>query len=277
MQSMDLDIQPGSLEHIFIRCHICLKVLWESFKYPILALGFWVITLGRWLSIDVACHCPMFDSERLRHIGDPIRHFFYPKSTHSLHNDLLMSYSCLLHYASWVLYNVPCPTQWKEVLWRSFKLYLVCRTVDNWRSMPSPRVKFLAPRLHCILLLKLLYTMYICENSFPSGCDTGMGHRMAMRFDEMQMHVFAGCLRPEGSGAQKLKSTCSSRLHIVPLDITDEEQVKAAVKYVKANLPDGQKGEKGMGHYFIIRQWHHIWREQSSGQDWWVVWSHKIL
>ncbi|KAG8197261.1 hypothetical protein JTE90_007509 [Oedothorax gibbosus] len=80
------------------------------------------------------------------------------------------------------------------------------------------------------------------KSVFITGCDTGMGHRMAIRFDELDMNVFAGCLRPNGPGAQKLRTTCSSRLHIVPLDITKEDQVEAAVEYVKANLPDGQRG-----------------------------------
>lgn len=77
---------------------------------------------------------------------------------------------------------------------------------------------------------------------FVTGCDTGMGHRMAKRFDEMKMYVFAGCLYPEGTGAKALKESCSERLHIVPLDITNEDQIKEAVAYVKANLPYGERG-----------------------------------
>jgi len=75
-----------------------------------------------------------------------------------------------------------------------------------------------------------------------TGCDTGMGHRMARRFDELKMHVFAGCLYPDGDGAKSLKESCSNRLHIVPLDVTKEDQVKEAVAYVKANLPHGERG-----------------------------------
>ena len=70
-----------------------------------------------------------------------------------------------------------------------------------------------------------------------------MGHRMAKRFDEMKMHVFAGCLYPDGKGAQSLKETCSQRLHVVPLDVTNEDQIKEAVAYVKANIPFGEKGK----------------------------------
>ncbi|CAL1277607.1 unnamed protein product [Larinioides sclopetarius] len=69
-----------------------------------------------------------------------------------------------------------------------------------------------------------------------------MGHRMARRFDEMGMQVFAGCLQPAGKGALGLKRVCSDRLHIVPIDITNDQQVREAVTYVEANLPPGEKG-----------------------------------
>ncbi|CAL1277610.1 unnamed protein product [Larinioides sclopetarius] len=77
---------------------------------------------------------------------------------------------------------------------------------------------------------------------FITGCDSGMGHRMARRFDEMGMQVFAGCLQPAGKGALGLKRVCSDRLHIVPIDITNDQQVREAVTYVEANLPPGEKG-----------------------------------
>ncbi|XP_055934762.1 D-beta-hydroxybutyrate dehydrogenase, mitochondrial-like [Argiope bruennichi] len=69
-----------------------------------------------------------------------------------------------------------------------------------------------------------------------------MGHRMAKRFDELGMVVFAGCLQPEAKGALELKSICSKRLHIVPMDITNDEQVRKAVEYVEANLPPRERG-----------------------------------
>ncbi|XP_015921241.1 11-beta-hydroxysteroid dehydrogenase type 2-like [Parasteatoda tepidariorum] len=81
---------------------------------------------------------------------------------------------------------------------------------------------------------------------FITGCDSGMGHRMARRFDEMGLHVFAGCLQPQSPGAESLRKVCSKRLHIVPIDITKEDQVKEAVAYVKGNLPTGEKGLYGL-------------------------------
>jgi hypothetical protein len=53
--------------------------------------------------------------------------------------------------------------------------------------------------------------------------------------------VFAGCLLPEDFGAKELKSACSNRLHVLHLDVTREEHVLNAVKYVKNSL--GNKSE----------------------------------
>nr|CAD7260778.1 unnamed protein product [Timema shepardi] len=66
------------------------------------------------------------------------------------------------------------------------------------------------------------------------GCDTGFGNQCARRLDALGSTVYAGCLMPEGAGAQELKSDTSSRLHIVPLDVTKEKDVDKAVEYVKA-------------------------------------------
>nr|CAD7596810.1 unnamed protein product [Timema genevievae] len=68
---------------------------------------------------------------------------------------------------------------------------------------------------------------------FITGCDTGFGNLCARRLDALGVRVYAGCLMPEGAGAKELKSDTSSKLHIVPLDVTKEKDVKQAVEYVK--------------------------------------------
>ncbi|CAG2056025.1 unnamed protein product [Timema podura] len=45
---------------------------------------------------------------------------------------------------------------------------------------------------------------------------------------------------PEGAGAKDLKSDASSKLHIVPIDVTKENDVDKAVEYVKSS--QGNKG-----------------------------------
>ncbi|KAG8227943.1 hypothetical protein J437_LFUL018525 [Ladona fulva] len=59
---------------------------------------------------------------------------------------------------------------------------------------------------------------------------------MAQRLDAMGVKVFAGCLFPNGDGAIQLKSSCSPRLTILPLDVTSDEQVESAAKAVSAEL-----------------------------------------
>ncbi|XP_049854286.1 estradiol 17-beta-dehydrogenase 2-like [Schistocerca gregaria] len=69
-----------------------------------------------------------------------------------------------------------------------------------------------------------------------TGCDSGFGHELARRLDALGVPVFAGCLFPEGSGACRLAADCSSRLRVLPLDVTSDQQVADAVASVQAAL-----------------------------------------
>nr|CAD7408238.1 unnamed protein product [Timema cristinae] len=69
-----------------------------------------------------------------------------------------------------------------------------------------------------------------------SGCDTGFGNLCARRLDAMGVSVYAGCLFPAGPGAQGLKNTCSQNLHLVPLDVTKDEDMHEAVRQVQDTL-----------------------------------------
>lgn len=53
--------------------------------------------------------------------------------------------------------------------------------------------------------------------------------------------VFAGCLFPNGDGARQLKKLSSSKLHIVGIDVTKDEDFRLAFAYVRDNL--GENGE----------------------------------
>lgn len=72
-----------------------------------------------------------------------------------------------------------------------------------------------------------------------TGCDTGFGNELALRLDSCGFTVFAGCLSPDCEGAVELKQRCSSKLHILPLDVTRYDQILAAVKEVETHL-DGR-------------------------------------
>ncbi|KAJ9589401.1 hypothetical protein L9F63_017380, partial [Diploptera punctata] len=69
-------------------------------------------------------------------------------------------------------------------------------------------------------------------------CDSGFGNLLAQQLDAKGVTVFAGCLFADGSDALKLKENCSNNLHILQLDVTKDEHVKNAVKYVTNNLGD---------------------------------------
>ncbi|XP_063588119.1 D-beta-hydroxybutyrate dehydrogenase, mitochondrial-like [Penaeus indicus] len=75
-----------------------------------------------------------------------------------------------------------------------------------------------------------------------TGCDSGFGHQLAQHLDRIGFRVFAGCLHANshGEGAERLRKVGSSKLHVLQLDVTKEEELKDARKHVQALM---QKGE----------------------------------
>ncbi|KAK7893529.1 hypothetical protein WMY93_022681 [Mugilogobius chulae] len=71
-----------------------------------------------------------------------------------------------------------------------------------------------------------------------TGCDSGFGHHLARALDRRGFVVFAGCLQPDGAGAQSLTRLCSSQLRLLKLDVTLEQDVQQAKETVQANLPE---------------------------------------
>ncbi|KFM78604.1 Estradiol 17-beta-dehydrogenase 2, partial [Stegodyphus mimosarum] len=69
-----------------------------------------------------------------------------------------------------------------------------------------------------------------------TGCDSGFGNLLAKRLDSRGFHVFASCLFPNGPGAEDLKKSCSKRLQVLELDVTNDESVQNAVNFVKENI-----------------------------------------
>ncbi|KAM9269132.1 17-beta-hydroxysteroid dehydrogenase type 2 [Cariama cristata] len=66
-----------------------------------------------------------------------------------------------------------------------------------------------------------------------TGSDTGIGHALAKYLDNLGFIVFAGVLNKDGPGAEELRQTCSRRLSVLQLDITNATQVKEA--YLKVS------------------------------------------
>lgn len=69
-----------------------------------------------------------------------------------------------------------------------------------------------------------------------SGCDSGFGHALAMRLSEEGLTVFAGVLDADGAGAQSLRERGHKELHVLQLDVTDDSQLKAAHRFISAQV-----------------------------------------
>ncbi|XP_053722269.1 11-beta-hydroxysteroid dehydrogenase type 2 [Synchiropus splendidus] len=77
-----------------------------------------------------------------------------------------------------------------------------------------------------------------------TGCDTGFGHATAKRLDALGFEVFATVLDLAGEGARELQRTCSSRLTVLQVDITQPPQVHKALLAIRTRL--GPKGLWGL-------------------------------
>lgn len=66
-----------------------------------------------------------------------------------------------------------------------------------------------------------------------TGCDTGFGEMTSLRLDSQGVRVFAACLTQEG--ADRLKARASDRLVAFVMDVTKDEDVKAAAQRIAAS------------------------------------------
>ncbi|XP_035868159.1 estradiol 17-beta-dehydrogenase 2 isoform X2 [Phyllostomus discolor] len=65
-----------------------------------------------------------------------------------------------------------------------------------------------------------------------TGSDSGFGHALSKYLDQLGFTVFAGVLDENGSGAEQLRRTCSERLCVLQLDVTNPQQIKDAYSTV---------------------------------------------
>lgn len=75
-----------------------------------------------------------------------------------------------------------------------------------------------------------------------TGCDTGFGNLLARKLDKSGFKVFACCLFPDESGAKTLEAECSSKLRIVKLDVTSDDDAEAAYQVVEKDLANSGLG-----------------------------------
>lgn len=74
---------------------------------------------------------------------------------------------------------------------------------------------------------------------FVTGCDTGFGHELALKLDELGFKVFATCLNDESDGATRLKKVFASgknNSHVLKMDVTSSKDVEVAKTYVEDHL-----------------------------------------
>lgn len=74
-----------------------------------------------------------------------------------------------------------------------------------------------------------------------TGCDSGFGHHLAIGLSKAGFTVFACCLNDQSEGGNKIKSLESSNvdknIHVIKMDVTKQQEVDDALKYVENNLP----------------------------------------
>ena len=70
-----------------------------------------------------------------------------------------------------------------------------------------------------------------------TGCGSGFGNNLAINLSKIGFKVFACCLNDQSEGAKKLKALdadkTGSRIHVIKMDVTNQEQVDEAFNYVK--------------------------------------------
>uniref|UniRef100_G3PZU8 11-beta-hydroxysteroid dehydrogenase type 2 n=1 Tax=Gasterosteus aculeatus aculeatus TaxID=481459 RepID=G3PZU8_GASAC len=76
------------------------------------------------------------------------------------------------------------------------------------------------------------------------GCDSGFGTATAKHLDNLGFEVFATVLDLSGEGARELERSCSPRLTLLQVDITQQQQVHQALLDTKAKV--GLKGLWGL-------------------------------
>ncbi|XP_061102835.1 11-beta-hydroxysteroid dehydrogenase type 2-like [Conger conger] len=77
-----------------------------------------------------------------------------------------------------------------------------------------------------------------------TGCDSGFGKATAQHLDMLGFEVFASVLDLTGPGAVDLQRTCSSRLTLLQMDLTEPQDIQQALLSTKAKL--GLRGLWGL-------------------------------
>lgn len=77
-----------------------------------------------------------------------------------------------------------------------------------------------------------------------AGCDTGFGHELALRLDSLGFHVYATCLDVESKGAVELITRCSSRLTLMKMNVSNDQEIRLVVEEIKTRVTTMTDGLK---------------------------------
>uniref|UniRef100_A0A1A7XSU0 11-beta-hydroxysteroid dehydrogenase type 2 n=1 Tax=Iconisemion striatum TaxID=60296 RepID=A0A1A7XSU0_9TELE len=117
---------------------------------------------------------------------------------------------------------------------------------------------FCLPALLLLALIGLAFSLYSWSRTGPppvtlptegkavfiTGCDSGFGNAAVKRLDSLGFEVFATVMDLTGHGARDLQRSCSSRLTLMQVDITQPQQVQQALLDTRAKL--GHRGLWGL-------------------------------
>lgn len=78
-----------------------------------------------------------------------------------------------------------------------------------------------------------------------TAADTPIGIQIAQHLASLHFRVFAGVSDLNSKAANRLRSTASPWLHILPLDVTKDESLAHVVKAVREHFHAGEKGILG--------------------------------
>ncbi|KAK7507641.1 hypothetical protein BaRGS_00001576 [Batillaria attramentaria] len=107
------------------------------------------------------------------------------------------------------------------------------------------------PTVLCLAALAVLWGVYRRERkraagTIPltgkhvliTGCDTGFGKDLAKRLHALDCHVIATVLNPDGQGAKELRDVSSSRMTVLPLDVSSDDSVSKCLRLVRDMCSD---------------------------------------
>jgi len=97
--------------------------------------------------------------------------------------------------------------------------------------------------------LKSCLQMEVGDKSvLVTGCDTGFGLALAKHLASLGFNVFAGCLLADkaGPGAEELKALNNSKLKVLQLDVTNQEDWEKAAVFINDNLISTSSGLWGI-------------------------------